>query len=84
MDKPSESENKNDNPDNTPDIKKPTLWGVIYFILGITGLAFSIYGVVNCIDTTVPLFGTVIAGVLVGALSIFIIIYGVRVMEREV
>jgi hypothetical protein len=66
-----------------PEENKPRLWGFFYLILGISCLAFSIYTVLYDLESIVPLYGTVMTGVLLGALSIFIIIFGYRIIKRD-
>lgn len=68
--------------DEEPEEKSPRLWGVIYILIGINGLAFSVYALIQSLGM-VPLYGTVTAGVLIGLLSIIIIIYGYRVFKRD-
>ena len=70
------------NNDNLSDVKNPIRWGILYIIFGIIGLAVSIYAVKNSFDI-VPIFGTVMAGMSTGALSIFIIVYGYRIMKKD-
>jgi hypothetical protein len=65
-----------------PEEKNPRLWGVIYIVIGVCGLAFSGYALIDSLSM-VPLFGTVTAGMLIGLLSIIIIIYGYRVFKRN-
>jgi len=65
-----------------PEEKHPRLWGIIYILIGINGLAFSVYALIQSLGM-VPLYGTVTAGVLIGLLSIIIIIYGFRVFKRD-
>lgn len=64
--------------------KNSMLSGIFYFILGLLGLAFSIFSGYYDFENIVPLFGTVIAGILIGALSILIIIYGYRIMRKDI
>jgi len=66
------------------DVKSPKLWGFVYIILGIIGLATSLYSGYYDLYNIVPLFGTVVAGVLIAALSILIIIYGYRLIKRDI
>jgi membrane-bound ClpP family serine protease len=73
--------NKNEGNED-PEIRSPKLIGTIYIILGLVGLAFSVYALITTLGM-VPLFGTVTAGVLIGLLSIIIIIYGYRVFRRD-
>ena len=65
-----------------PEKRNPRLWGIIYVIIGIDGLAFSVYALVDSLGM-VPLYGTVTAGVLIASLSILIIIYGYRIFNRD-
>jgi hypothetical protein len=65
-----------------PEEKHPKLWGIIYILIGINGLTFSVFALVHSLGM-VPLFGTVTAGMLIGLLSIVIIIYGYRVFKRD-
>jgi len=75
--------NSNENKkEEEPEEKHPRLWGVIYILIGIDGLAFSIYALISSLGM-VPLYGTVTAGVLIGLLSIIIIMYGYRVFNRD-
>ncbi len=80
---PESSENKNDNFDLDIGTDRPVLWGSFCFILGLLGLAFSIFSGYYDFENSIPLFGTVIAGILIGAISILIIIYGYRVMRKD-
>ena len=68
--------------DEEPEEKHPKLWGIIYILIGINGLVFSVFALIHSLSM-VPLFGTVTAGMLVGFLSIIIIIYGYRVFSRD-
>jgi len=68
--------------DGEPEEKSPRLWGVIYILIGINGLVFSVFALMRSLSM-VPLFGTVTAGMLVGLLSIIIILYGYRVFNRD-
>jgi hypothetical protein len=70
------------NKNEEPEEKSPKFWGVIYILIGINGLIFSAYALIDSLSM-VPLFGTVTAGVLIGLLSIIIIIYGYRVFNRD-
>ncbi|HTB31502.1 MAG TPA: hypothetical protein VK808_05720 [Bacteroidia bacterium] len=75
--------NSNENNKNEePEEKHPRLWGIIYMLIGINGLAFAVYALLRSLSM-VPLFGTVTAGVLIGLLSFIIIIYGYRVFNRD-
>ncbi len=69
--------------DKEPEEKNPRLWGVIYILIGITGLAFSVYALIYSLGIMIPLYGTVTAGILIGLLSIIIIIYGYRVFKKD-
>jgi hypothetical protein len=64
-------------------VKRPKLWGSFYLVLGLGGLAASFYSGYNNIYKLVPLFGTVIAAALTSAISILIIIYGYRMMRKD-
>ena len=75
-----ESDNNIDFDDDT---KRPNIWGPFYLILGLGSLAFSVYSVYYSVGM-VPLYGTVVAGVLIGALSIVVIIFGYRIMKRDI
>lgn len=68
--------------DEEPEEKNPRLWGVIYIVIGINGLVFSGYALIDSLSM-VPLFGTVTAGMLIGLLSIIIILYGYRIFNRD-
>ena len=65
-----------------PEEKKPKLWGAIYIVFGVVGLGFSAHIIINCNEIT-PLFGAITGGVLLGALSIFLIAFGYRVIKRD-
>lgn len=65
------------------DVKRPKFWGSFYMILGIAGLGASLYSGYYDLYNIVPLFGTVIAGVLTCAISILIIIYGYRMLRKD-
>ncbi len=67
---------------NKPEDEKTTLFGLFYFMLGIIGLASSGYALVYNLES-IPIFETVIAGVLISALSILVINYGYRVIRRD-
>lgn len=73
------NENKNG---KESEPKNPRLLGVIYMLLGVTGLCFSSFALVHSLET-VPLYGTVTAGSLIGLLSILIIFYGYRVFKKD-
>lgn len=77
---PDKKENNELN--DAPERKKPKLWGTIYFILGIGSLTFSIATLIHSFGM-VPLYGTVTAAVLIGALGIFLIIYGYRIIRKD-
>jgi len=79
-----EKEKMTDEPDLDMGDKRPKLWGSFYLIAGIAGLGFSIYYGLYDLRNIVPLFGTVIAGVLIAALSILMIIYGYRLLKRDI
>jgi hypothetical protein len=64
--------------------KRPKVWGVFFMLAGITGLTTSIYSGYYDMYNIVPLFGTVIAGVLIAALSILMIVYGYRLFKRDI
>lgn len=66
------------------DVKRPKLWGFICLLVGIIGLGTSLYSGYYDMYNIVPLFGTVIAGVLIAALSILIIIYGYRLLKKDI
>ena len=68
--------------DEEPEEKHPRLWGIIYILIGINGLVFSVFALLRSLSM-VPLFGTVTAGMLIGLLSIMIIIYWFRVFNRD-
>jgi len=83
-DKTPESSKKNGSNINVgQDNKWSVLWGPFYFILGIAGLCISGYALLHDFGNIVPLFGTVMAGVLTGALSILVILYGYRIIRRD-
>lgn len=68
--------------DDEAEKKNPKLWGAAYVVLGLLGLAFSVYALVSSFGM-VPLYGTVTAGVLVGFISLVLIAYGYRVFKRD-
>ncbi|HTB05552.1 MAG TPA: hypothetical protein VK806_01280 [Bacteroidia bacterium] len=70
------------NSNEEPEVKKPKFWGTIYFILGIVGLICSIYILWNCTNM-VPLAGAATGGILLGALSILLIVFGYRVINKD-
>jgi len=80
---------KNKTPETMDEIdldkggKRPKFWGSVYLIIGIGGLAACLYTGYYDLYNIVPLFGTVIAGVLIAAISVLIIIYGYRMMRRD-
>jgi hypothetical protein len=81
----------NSEKDKVPDVadldkgdKRPKMWGSFYLITGIIGLGVSIYSGFYDFKNIVPLFGTVIAGVLIAALSILMIIYGFRLFKKDI
>jgi len=59
-------------------------WGFVYLVIGIVGLSFSVYSTLYDLLNIVPIYGTVMAGLLIGVLSLFIIIYGVRIIKRDI
>jgi hypothetical protein len=61
----------------------PKLLGGFYIALGILGLLFAGYSILYNLLDIVPLFGTATSGAFVGVLSVFIIIYGYRVTDRD-
>jgi len=77
------SREKNNGTDIAEGGKSPRLWGAFYMLLGIAGLAASLYTGYYDLYNIVPLFGTVIAGVLTCAISILIILYGYRMIRRD-
>ena len=68
---------------NDPDFKRPKLWGTFYLLLGLLGLGFAVYSIFYDIKNIVPLYGTVMAGALIGALSLLIIIFGYRIIKKD-
>jgi hypothetical protein len=75
--------NLNENTDEEePEVKNPKLWGIIYLLLGIAGLIYSGYLLANC-NQIVPFIGAATGGVLLGALSIFLIVFGYRVIKKD-
>jgi hypothetical protein len=84
MDNSEKNNAPEDDIDLARDVKRPKLWGFIYLILGIIGLATSLYSGYYDLNNIVPLFGTVVAGVLIAALSILIIIYGYRLIRKDI
>ena len=74
--------------DKTPELdqgdKRPKMWGVLYLVAGITGICISIYSGFYDLKNIVPLFGSVVAGILVAALSILMMIYGYRLLRRDI
>lgn len=83
MNAPDKNPVPKDNFDMDNDAKRPNLWGTFYLLLGIGGLIFSIYSIVNSIGGTVPLFGPIMASVLTGAISMLFIVYGYRVIRKD-
>jgi hypothetical protein len=61
----------------------PKLLGSLYILLGLIGLAFAAYSLLNNKPDIVPVFGTVMSGAFIGVLSIFVIIYGYRVFGKD-
>jgi hypothetical protein len=62
--------------------RNPRLWGIIYIIIGVDGLVFSIYALLDSLGM-VPLYGTVTAGILIGLMSILIIMFGYKVLRKN-
>lgn len=85
MDNPDKDKTPETNnvPDLEKGVKRPRLWGSFYLILGIAGLGASLYSGYYDLQNIVPLFGTVIAGVLTCAISILIILYGYRMIRKD-
>lgn len=77
-------EKQGDDFDVEKDSRRSKIWGSFYLILGIGGLVFSIFSLWHDIGGIVPLYGTVMASILVGAISLLILIYGYRVIRRDV
>lgn len=73
-----------DDLDMDEDTKRPKLWGPFYLIIGFAGLIFSGYSVFHSLDKLVPLYGTAMTGVLIGAISLLLIVYGYRVIRRDI
>ena len=73
--------NENNN-DKEPEVKKPKFWGTLFIISGIGGLTYATYLLINC-SNMVPMIGVIISGVLIGALSIFMIVLGYRVIKHD-
>lgn len=65
------------------DIMHPKVLGTIYIALGILGIAFAAVSIFFDIKDIFPLFGTVLSGAFVGALSILVLIYGYRVFRKD-
>lgn len=63
--------------------KRPKMWGVLCVIAGVIGIAISIYTGFYDFKNIVPLFGTVMAGVLIAGISILLIIYGYRLLKKD-
>jgi polyferredoxin len=61
----------------------PKLLGGMYIALGIVGLVFAGYSIIDNLLDIVPLFGTAMSGAFVGILSIFVIVYGYRVTNKD-
>jgi hypothetical protein len=85
MDKHEKDESPNEKkvPDLEKESKRQKLWGAFYMILGMAGLAASLYSGYYDLYNIVPLFGTVMAGLLTCAISILIILYGYRMMRND-
>jgi hypothetical protein len=73
-------DNSNVNKD-TPK-KSPKLWGTIYIIFGMMGLASALYLIMHS-EEIGPMLPTILAGSLLGALSIVAIVFGYRVMNKD-
>jgi hypothetical protein len=69
--------------ENDPEEKRPKFWGTFYLVLGIGCLAFSLYSIVYNFKSIVPLYGTQMTGALLGVLSIFMIIFGYRIIKKD-
>ncbi len=63
--------------------KRPKFLGSVYIIIGILGLAATLYSGYYDLYNIVPLFGTVVAGILTGAVSVLIIAYGYRMIRKD-
>lgn len=64
--------------------RRPNIWGPFYLVLGIGGLLFSIFSLWHHIAGIVPLYGTIMTSVLIGAISLLMLVYGYRVMKRDI
>jgi hypothetical protein len=84
MDTSEKDKTPEDEFDFARGVKHPKLWGFIYLLFGIIGLATSLYSGYYDLYNIVPLFGTVIAGVLIAAVSMLIIIYGYRLIRKDI
>jgi len=71
-------------PEKTKESDWSKVWGLIYLMIGIASLCFSIYSIMYDIKNIVPIYGTMIASVLIGALAILVIIYGYRVFKKDI
>jgi len=61
----------------------PKLLGSLYILLGLIGLAFAGYSILNNRPDILPMLGTGISGAFIGALSVLILIYGYRVFGKD-
>ncbi len=61
----------------------PKLLGSLYILLGLIGLVFAGYSLLNNRPDIFPMFGTAISGAFIGALSVVILIYGYRVFRKD-
>ncbi len=66
----------------TEEERRSKIWGAIYIILGIVGLAFSVYFLLNCSEMA-PLIGAIGGVVFFVLLSILVIIFGYRVINKD-
>jgi hypothetical protein len=75
--------NPNKNNDNR-ELKgrNPRLLGLIYILLGITGLCFSLFALVYSLETA-PLYSTLTIFSMVSLLSILLILYGYQVIKKD-
>lgn len=73
---------KKGNNEEQPEVKHPKLWGIIYIMLGLIGLFFSANLLMNS-NEIVPLIGAITGGVLLGALSLFLLVLGYRVLNKD-
>jgi len=73
---------KENKKDKESEEKYPRLWGIIYSLIGIDGLVFSVFTLIYSLGM-VPQYGTITVGVLIGILSIIISIYGYRLFNKD-